>query len=197
MLLITQKWFIKFLKSATTVKRFHLNNKSDLDREDKFSFYIPWGFWSRRWPLRWFVGRASEPLQNLLGLPAPHSVLRGTPRQNEPGMNRGAQTWDCGELGRKGKRQEELKDGKKGEQYTAHKHKQSQRGWEEWKMFPFIKPCLYTESGSRPGSTQTVCTAGQMIRKQVSSFAWNTKLTESNCFHFFLWFIYLRYQNTV
>lgn len=45
-------------------------------------------------------------------------------------MNRGAQTWDCGELGREGERKEGLKDGKKeGKQYMAHKH--SHRGAEK------------------------------------------------------------------
>lgn len=44
-------------------------------------------------------------------------------------MNRGAQTWDCGELGREGKRKEGLKGNKEGKQYMAHRY--SHRGAEK------------------------------------------------------------------
>lgn len=168
---MAQKWFIKFLNSATKVKSLHLNNKSELDREDKFGLYTPWGFWSTRWPRRWFAGRESEPLRSLLGWPAPHSVLRGTPRQNEPGMNRGAQTWDCGELGREGKRKEELKDGMKGRtMHSIQAQTQSQRDWEEWKMFLYTKLCLYTEFDTRPRSAQ-IHTASTLL--SISTSLWS------------------------
>lgn len=60
----------------------------------------PWGCVSRRWLPRSFGGTESERRRSLPGWPAPRSALRGKPRQSEPGMNRGAQTWDCGALGR-------------------------------------------------------------------------------------------------
>jgi len=52
-------------------------------------------------------------------------------------MNQGAQTWGCGELGRKGIRKERLKDGiKEGEHCTVHKHKHSHRGAENNEKLP-------------------------------------------------------------
>lgn len=73
----------------------------------------PWGFGRRHWPPRWFGARESEPRRSLRDWPARRWALRGTPRQNEPGMNRGAQIWGCGVLAKWGEEGEERVGGKK------------------------------------------------------------------------------------
>lgn len=87
----------------------------------------PWGFGRRRWPPRWFGARESEPRRSLRDWPARRWALRGTPRQNEPGMNRGAQIWGCGVLAKWGEEGEERVGGKKKkegrqQQHMTHKH---------------------------------------------------------------------------
>lgn len=160
-----------FFNSAMTVRGLDLmlNYKWNLDGEEEFGLYSPWGFGNRRWLLRWFVGKELEPLRNLLGWPVPHSVLRGTPRQNEPGMNRGAQTWDCGELGRERKTKEGLKDGnKKGKQYIVHKHKHSHTGAENRRVFLSSKwlVCTPTEFQTRELSSSLHC---WLLLKQIAT----------------------------
>lgn len=75
-------------------------------------------------------------------------------------MNQGAQTWDCGELGREGKRKEGLKEGKKeGERYIMHKHKHGHKGAEKNGLLFLLSNfmCLYTNKVSDQGGVEYDC----------------------------------------